>query len=783
MDKIEIINQAEETIETTSQEATQEIELHQEEPQVIEILEEGEQSIELAEESPQEVSVETEECEGGVDLSEECPLKKDFRAEFEQKVPKKLGENLPTAPDLYKMDRLYLESREGKASHITLAQLLDFVLSGGADGSGVADLVRGISHIALTSTDGLIDTYTVHYTDQTTHTYTVRNGADGTSVKITRIEPSTEDDGRSLIYFSDGNTLAVKNGSKGNTGAQGPQGDQGPAGSDGVSVTHEWDGTTLHITSASGTSSANLQGPQGPQGPQGDQGEQGPRGARGAPGPQGPQGDQGPQGPQGKQGEKGDAYSLTEADKAKIAAMVNVDHLQPKTDDTLVTDSKEIVGAINELTTFQPYYDLENGLIRIPILNVKTLQTYCSFVIDEKNQAVYLDILGTRIELSDWGIVTDILEWIGNFIDNLRTEGLKLFGSKEQADVTQQEIDKLKQYTNDVSEINAALVGYNPVVWVLNDITKQVLPSKPIIYDFDFISNGTNYTRLKYQALDDTGTNYILVYGRPYDIPVVADRVYEYTNGVSYWHDTAYKTIITENTDISLDDIATKKIPDMAKQLATIAKTIVGAINELNEKVGEGIDTSNLQTKTDNTLATTSKEIVGAINELNSEKLPKVTVSNVQSYTMLRDIRDSIVAVTGGDTSLCAVSISSSFGNFNLLMSMEVRGSTRYKIDAIDLATLKLISGEFDITNTPINTFLSTAVSSRVPYQTKNDEALETDKKTIVEAINELNEKVGQGGSSGGVPTCDTSNNGQFLMVVNGVPTWAIVPNAEGVGF
>lgn len=33
------------------------------------------------------------------------------------------------------------------------------------------------------------------------------------------------------------------------------------------------------------------------------------------------------------------------------------------------------------------------------------------------------------------------------------------------------------------------------------------------------------------------------------------------------------------------------------------------------------------------------------------------------------------------------------------------------------------------------------------------------------------------------VPNCDENNNGQFLMVVNGVPTWTTLPNAEGVSF
>lgn len=55
-------------------------------------------------------------------------------------------------------------------------------------------------------------------------------------------------------------------GPQGATGPQGPQGETGATGADGVSCTHSWSGTTLTVTSASGTSSADLQGPQGEQG-------------------------------------------------------------------------------------------------------------------------------------------------------------------------------------------------------------------------------------------------------------------------------------------------------------------------------------------------------------------------------------------------------------------------------------------------------------------------------------------------------------------------------------
>ena len=44
---------------------------------------------------------------------------------------------------------------------------------------------------------------------------------------------------------------------------RGPQGEPGKDGKDGVSITHAWNGTSLSITSASGTSEMDLRGPEG----------------------------------------------------------------------------------------------------------------------------------------------------------------------------------------------------------------------------------------------------------------------------------------------------------------------------------------------------------------------------------------------------------------------------------------------------------------------------------------------------------------------------------------
>ena len=102
-------------------------------------------------------------------------------------------------------------------------------------------------------------------------------------------------------------SLKGDKGDKGDTGALGPAGADGK---DGISVTQEWVGTTLSVTSASGTSSADLKGEKGEQGIQGIQG------------PKGDIGDTGPQGPAGADGHtpiKGTDY-FTESDKREIAA-------------------------------------------------------------------------------------------------------------------------------------------------------------------------------------------------------------------------------------------------------------------------------------------------------------------------------------------------------------------------------------------------------------------------------------------------------------------------------
>ncbi len=98
--------------------------------------------------------------------------------------------------------------------------------------------------------------------------------------------------GELLLTYSNGKTYNLgtvkgekgdngtdgKNGADGKDGENGKDGADGLNGKDGTPATHYWNGTTLTVTSASGTSSAELKGEKGDKGEKGEQGSKGERG-------------------------------------------------------------------------------------------------------------------------------------------------------------------------------------------------------------------------------------------------------------------------------------------------------------------------------------------------------------------------------------------------------------------------------------------------------------------------------------------------------------------------
>lgn len=153
----------------------------------------------------------------------------------------------------------------------------------GDDGTSVT-----VSSVSTSNTDG--GNNVVTFSDG--KTLTVKNGSKGSQgdkgdkgdtgvgiKSVVQTTTSSSDGGSNVITVTKTDnttsTFTVKNGSKGSQGDKGDKGDKGDtgaSGSNGTSATHSWNGTTLTITSASGTSSANLKGEKGDKGDKGDAG-------------------------------------------------------------------------------------------------------------------------------------------------------------------------------------------------------------------------------------------------------------------------------------------------------------------------------------------------------------------------------------------------------------------------------------------------------------------------------------------------------------------------------
>ncbi len=141
----------------------------------------------------------------------------------------------------------------------------------------------GIQSIERTGGDGspgTVDTYTITMTDGSTDTFTVYNGADGTSFTV-------------LGRYDTLDALQAAH-------PVGGEGDAWAVGSAEDNDTYLW-----NVDTQAWQNIGSLQGPQGPAGKDGTDGKDGPPGADGKNGEQGPPGADGEQGPPGTAGADG----------------------------------------------------------------------------------------------------------------------------------------------------------------------------------------------------------------------------------------------------------------------------------------------------------------------------------------------------------------------------------------------------------------------------------------------------------------------------------------------
>ena len=155
-------------------------------------------------------------------------------------------------------------------------------------------------------------------------------------------------------------------GIQGVPGETGPAGEPGQSGKDGVSVSHTWNGTSLSITSASGTSEMDLRGPIGPA------------------------------------GQDGSDYVLTQNDKTEIAGLVDLTNYATTTYVDNAVANIEIPEEIPHLTgiTADNLANLENGLYQ--------LDDYLHFTLENSNKFATVTGLFIIVDGSFYFLVDDL---------------------------------------------------------------------------------------------------------------------------------------------------------------------------------------------------------------------------------------------------------------------------------------------------------------------------------------------------------------------------------------
>ena len=151
---------------------------------------------------------------------------------------------------------------------------------------------NGIEYYRLTSTEGLVDTYTIEFTDGNTTTVDVTNGRSIVSIEKTSSFGLVD---TYTITYNDNttSTFQVINGQKGETGDS--------ATIEVGTTTTGLPGSDASVVNSGDTHNAvfDFTIPRGDKGDKGDKGDQGIQGIQGEQGPQGIQGERGIQGPIG----------------------------------------------------------------------------------------------------------------------------------------------------------------------------------------------------------------------------------------------------------------------------------------------------------------------------------------------------------------------------------------------------------------------------------------------------------------------------------------------------
>ena len=277
--------------------------------------------------------------------------------------------------------------------------------------------------------------------------------------------------------------------------------------------------------------------------------------------------------------------NLTEADFEELAKQLN-------------TSDKTLIGAINELNDgvvslnkSRTQYDAEKKMLYIPIAVSKFEVEIGGLYIDWQHLKIYLEILGTTYDITDWEVVQEILAWIQDFgekavvwingvgetiKDVINTLCRALWIPEPFPEGAEPNEGAGDQAGNALAEVIAQTQQRPSAAWKLKDKFEK---TDLFEYTFDFASNGRVYNKMRSKInTNEYGNQTYLIHYIYYENGIEKFTTAYSSNKSAGWMNPEYQTVYPSNTS----DVA-------AAESAAMLSNIAGAPWKLNEKLNPSI--------------------------------------------------------------------------------------------------------------------------------------------------------------------------------------------------
>ena len=233
------------------------------------------------------------------------------------------------------------------------------------------------------------------------------------------------------------------------------------------------------------------------------------------------------------------------------------------------------------------------------------------------------------------------------------------------------------------------------------------------------------------------------------EVKTIVGGINEVNNKIESLSSTTQQSIETINENVvtinnSIDEIK-NSIPELPDNIVTSVNDMTGDV-VLNFAKQE--DLSNKQDKTDNSLVTTSKTVVGGINEL------KTSISSLAKQSDLSSLQTKVNTNTTNISNL-TTKVNTNTTNIS---------NKQDKTDNSLATTNKTIVGGINELKTSLDN-LDTELDKK---QDKSDNSLKTTTKTVVGGINELDSKLKAEEFAGGLKV-KLANNGTAIITNEGI--------------